>query len=227
MTLKAELHTHTLASDGSLHPAEVARIAAARGCFFVAVTDHDTFRGAELAIRADTGARVVPGIEVRTTWGDVLVLCPSLPGTSPPRDPWSLRDWASSESCIIIPAHPLHPGRCSMGRQRLVEGQRLWDAIETWNPRGPPWSNYRTIKLAEELLKPGISGSDAHVRSEICSAPVKLHDPIETPEDLIETIIKGELEITRALIKPRAVLEALAWAIQRRLRRVGYLASSV
>lgn len=39
---RIDLHTHTLASDGSDAPADVVRKAAALGLRAVAVTDHDT-----------------------------------------------------------------------------------------------------------------------------------------------------------------------------------------
>ena len=40
---RIDLHTHTLASDGSDTPAAVVQQAAALGLRAVAVTDHDTF----------------------------------------------------------------------------------------------------------------------------------------------------------------------------------------
>ena len=49
---RIDLHTHTLASDGSDTPAAVVQQAAALGLRAVAVTDHDTFAGLPEALAA-------------------------------------------------------------------------------------------------------------------------------------------------------------------------------
>ena len=61
-----DLHCHSTASDGSLPPAEVVRLAADAGLDAVALTDHDTIDGlAEAAAAAaDCGIDFLPGIEV-------------------------------------------------------------------------------------------------------------------------------------------------------------------
>lgn len=69
-----DLHTHTTASDGTLPPAELVRLAAAEGLSALAVTDHDTLDGlpeATAAARA-SGLRVIPGIELAALppWSD-------------------------------------------------------------------------------------------------------------------------------------------------------------
>ena len=68
---RIDLHTHTLASDGSDAPADVVRKAAALGLRAVAVTDHDTFAGLSEARAAGQrcGIEVVPGVELSTVWG--------------------------------------------------------------------------------------------------------------------------------------------------------------
>ena len=63
--LKIDLHVHTTASDGSVKPARVARMAAAGGIAVLAVADHDTVGGVAEAIEAaPAGLRVVPAIEI-------------------------------------------------------------------------------------------------------------------------------------------------------------------
>ena len=68
---RIDLHTHTLASDGSDAPAAVVQQAAALGLRAVAVTDHDTFAGLPEALAAGQrcGIEVVPGVELSTVWG--------------------------------------------------------------------------------------------------------------------------------------------------------------
>jgi predicted metal-dependent phosphoesterase TrpH len=65
-----DLHTHSTASDGSYTPAELVRQAGLAGVTVLALTDHDSTRGigeARLAA-AETGLRLIPAVEVSTTW---------------------------------------------------------------------------------------------------------------------------------------------------------------
>lgn len=62
----ADLHTHSSASDGQYAPAELVRLAKARGLEVLALTDHDTLSGLEEAIRIGEalGVRVLRGVEL-------------------------------------------------------------------------------------------------------------------------------------------------------------------
>ncbi|MDF2963151.1 MAG: putative metal-dependent phosphoesterase family protein [Paenibacillus sp.] len=64
--LYADLHTHTLASDGMQPPADNIRLALEAGLAGIAVTDHDTVAGIEEALEAGKrcGITVVPGVEI-------------------------------------------------------------------------------------------------------------------------------------------------------------------
>lgn len=64
----ADLHTHTLASDGTRPPADNVRLAAEAGLAAVAITDHDTVGGLREAMEAGLkyGIAVVPGVEIST-----------------------------------------------------------------------------------------------------------------------------------------------------------------
>ena len=61
-----DLHCHSTASDGTLSPAEVVRLAQDRGLVGLALTDHDTIGGvAEAAAEASRlGIDFLPGIEI-------------------------------------------------------------------------------------------------------------------------------------------------------------------
>lgn len=69
MNLRGDLHVHTTASDGRLHPVEVVRKAADCGLSVLAITDHDSVEGVPEAIGAGLefpGLLVVPGVEINT-----------------------------------------------------------------------------------------------------------------------------------------------------------------
>ena len=74
----ADLHAHSIRSDGVHEPSELVRLAAERGVEILALSDHDTLSGAAEAIAAGErlGVRVIPSIELNTesAWGDVHVL---------------------------------------------------------------------------------------------------------------------------------------------------------
>lgn len=66
MKLRADLHTHSTASDGQYTPSQLAHLAKERGMEVWALTDHDTVEGLEEAIQTGEGLglRVVRGIEL-------------------------------------------------------------------------------------------------------------------------------------------------------------------
>lgn len=64
--MRIDLHAHTTASDGTMTPTTLVRLAAERGVDVLGLTDHDTVAGFEEADRVAPhhGVQVVPGIEV-------------------------------------------------------------------------------------------------------------------------------------------------------------------
>ncbi|MCK5640665.1 MAG: PHP domain-containing protein, partial [Gammaproteobacteria bacterium] len=75
MSLLYDLHSHSLASDGTLSPTELVNRAHAAGVDVLALTDHDETAGlAEANIAAkEHGITLVPGVEVSVTWGKSTV----------------------------------------------------------------------------------------------------------------------------------------------------------
>lgn len=66
MIYKADLHTHSTASDGQYSPAELAKLVKKRGTEVWALTDHDNLGGLDEAVAAGEalGLRVVRGVEL-------------------------------------------------------------------------------------------------------------------------------------------------------------------
>lgn len=69
MNDRADLHTHTTASDGMNSPSDNVRLAKEAGLSAVAITDHDTVAGIPEALEAGQryGIIVVPGVEISTS----------------------------------------------------------------------------------------------------------------------------------------------------------------
>jgi predicted metal-dependent phosphoesterase TrpH len=63
--LRADLHSHSTASDGTTSPADVMARAAAAGLDVIALTDHDTVAGhAQAAAALPPGLTLLPGMEL-------------------------------------------------------------------------------------------------------------------------------------------------------------------
>lgn len=66
----ADLHIHTIYSDGTFTPEEVVRRAKSAGLKAISITDHDAVEGIEPAILAGkaVGVEVIPGVELSVTY---------------------------------------------------------------------------------------------------------------------------------------------------------------
>lgn len=69
-----DLHTHTTASDGTLTPCEIIDAAVKSGLAGIAITDHDTVAGLDIALeykkQHNLPVEVIPGIEMNTEYDD-------------------------------------------------------------------------------------------------------------------------------------------------------------
>ena len=73
--LNADLHCHSIVSDGTLTPEELAPRAAANGVELWALTDHDEIGGQHRAIAAAhaAGMAYLTGVEISITFAGVTV----------------------------------------------------------------------------------------------------------------------------------------------------------
>lgn len=81
-----DLHSHTDQSDGTFTPAELVAEAKRTGLSALAITDHDTFRGYDMAVphAAVAGLELICGIELSTKFGGASVhLLSYFPGRAP------------------------------------------------------------------------------------------------------------------------------------------------
>lgn len=72
--LNADLHCHSLASDGQLSPSDLVDRAVERGVQMLALTDHDTLAGLDEAHHAAEGRlQMINGIELSSRWRKIGV----------------------------------------------------------------------------------------------------------------------------------------------------------
>ena len=116
---RADLHTHSTASDGTVDPEGVVAAAAAAGLTAVALTDHDTLAGLPAARAAEQrlGIELVPGAELscRTPGGITLHLLAYWPD---PGDPDLLAEMALSRDDRV-------PRAREMVRRLAADGYRV------------------------------------------------------------------------------------------------------
>jgi predicted metal-dependent phosphoesterase TrpH len=177
---RADLHIHTLASDGTAGIEEILdHVERSTDLDVIAITDHERIDAA-LAARSmarDRGLRaeVIVGEEVTTLGGHLLALY--LDG--PIRPYRSLRTTilaVHDAGGLAIPAHPLVPfPLCAQGwmlRRLLVDPDPAAhpDGLETFNPTslGKPLHR-RVVEFADEHRLAHLGNSDAHALEAIAS----------------------------------------------------------
>ncbi len=196
--VKADLHLHTVYSDGANRPEDYVREALKRGFEIISITDHDTFRGSAHAIKFVRENKldnilIIPGAEVRTNIGDILVYCVDVQEDDFPRDVEELADWASERECILVPAHPLDIFRHGIGLSNLL--RYPWKIVEVYNGGVlVPLLNEITYAIARRLSLSCIGSSDAHHVSSMgsCYTLVKIED--FNVESVIQSMILGLTE---------------------------------
>ncbi len=162
-----EMHAHSFYSKDCLIRIDaLPEICRARGLDKLAITDHNTVKGALLAARLYP-MLVVPGLEIMTTRGELLAwyVKEEVPaGLSPLETIQRLRD----QGTLIGIAHPFDRHRRGGWRlQDLQEIVDLVDVIEVYNSRClNAEDNQKSLAFAHEHDKLMICGSDAHLHSE-------------------------------------------------------------
>jgi len=70
-----DLHSHSMASDGTLSPTALVERAAEQGVDVLALTDHDVLDGLEEATRAAENSclRLITGVEISVSWGGRVI----------------------------------------------------------------------------------------------------------------------------------------------------------
>ena len=73
--MRADLHIHSSASDGTLSPSSLVELAARNGVDVIALADHDSVSGVHEALRAAVplGVTVIPAVELSAASGDLSI----------------------------------------------------------------------------------------------------------------------------------------------------------
>jgi len=197
---RADLHIHTLASDGTSGIIEILEHAErSTDLDVIAITDHERIDAALAArtIARERGMRVevVVGEEVSTLGGHLLALFIE-ERVRPLRSLRTTIAEIHELGGLAIPAHPLVPyPLCAQGwvLRRLLEDSDTRvrpDAIEAFNPTtlGRPW-HARVVRFAAEHGLTTVGNSDAHEATAIGTGWSTFAG--RTAEDLRVAIVEG------------------------------------
>ena len=197
---RADLHIHTLASDGTSGIMEILDHAERNTDLdVIAITDHERVDAALAArtIARERGSRVevVVGEEISTLGGHLLALFIE-ERIRPLRSLRTSIAEVHEQGGLAIPAHPLVPyPLCAQGwvlRRLLEDGDPRVrpDAIEAFNPTtlGKPWHG-RVVRFAAEHGLATVGNSDAHEAASIGIGWSTF--PGRTAEDLRAAVIEG------------------------------------
>lgn len=153
--MRADLHSHSSASDGTRPPAEVIVRAAAAGLDAIALTDHDTVAGmAEAVVALPPGLALIPGMEL------------------------SCRRDGHSVHLLAYLFDPEHPGlarQCEAIRNGRVE--RAMAMVAKLNELGVPvtWEQVTSIAAGGVIGRPHIAR--AMVQAGAITSPDRAFSP--------------------------------------------------
>lgn len=195
----ADLHIHTLASDGTASVAEILDyVERNTDLDVIGIADHERADAAlaarALAERQGRRVQVIVGEEITTRGGHLLGLF--LQERIRPLQ--SLRATVAQiheQGGLAIPAHPLAPYPiCASGRSiRRLQADRdpiyHLDAIEAFNPTSAGRTHHAAaVRLADELGLAAVGGSDAHLLVAIATGHTTF--PGRTAQELREAILE-------------------------------------
>ncbi len=192
--LRLELHCHTVYSpDCLVKPADLVQHARRLGLDKVAITDHNSIRGALEAQKLDPNL-VIVGEEVQTTKGEFLAffLTEEVPaGLTPEKALERLK----AQGAVISVSHPFDLQRSGWSLQDLEQLAPQVDALEIFNARClTNGMNNRAAAFARQSGLPGTVGSDAHSLQELGRA-TQLLPPFHTPSEMRAVLPLGEMNV--------------------------------
>ncbi|MCW4015195.1 MAG: PHP domain-containing protein [Candidatus Bathyarchaeota archaeon] len=211
MRLKIDFHVHTCYSqDSSISLKQVVSFAKKRGLDGVAVTDHNTVKGA-LKLKTKE-ILIVPGIEVSTLEGHLLGINVTTPIPAKLSMEETIHKIHDAGGIAVAP----HPS--AFYKSPPSRSVSCYDAVEVMNASSVPFSvlTYFSRRFAERLGLPQTGGSDSHYAPEIGSAYTVVESDADVDE-IVSAIRKGAVFAAGRGIPWKTRLERTILGLKRRL----------
>lgn len=225
LQLKFDLHIHTDAShDGISSPLEMAEAAKARGLDGIAITDHDAImdRQAASSLSERTGLIVIPGVEVSTAEGHLVILMPRREH-SPGEGFMEVAQAAVSDGSAPFIPHPTDPLSHGVGEATVHRALTLRLPIESLNASTASRYNRSAEALADRLALPKLASSDAH----ICKAVGDAYTLVEASERSLQASVEAIRAGRTSPHGGRTPMATTLEAVWRRLFKQGDIKKSV
>jgi len=190
-----DMHTHTsvFSTDSNLLPHEALERAAERGLDGVLLTEHDVLWPADRTARLaeQIGLVVLPGIEVTTELGHVLVygLTEPFPRIT---DSKRLKAYCDERQALMYLAHPARDPGLRVPRAAM----ELFDGVEGLNGCDGPLQNQSASSRGRTRPLPPIGGSDSHALHEVATAATEFAANIKSLSDLMAALRSGDYQPT-------------------------------
>ncbi len=160
--LKLDLHIHSQYSeDATGSPKDIIKILKKKGLQGMAITDHNTIKGALKSLQIKTKEfTIIPGIEISTKDGHML----ALNVTENIKRHLSVEE--TVEKIIDAGGIPIVPhlfrNMSGIKKEKLRNIHTKLSAIEVFNGCSLPQTNLKTAKIAKDFSLGGTGGSDSH-----------------------------------------------------------------
>jgi hypothetical protein len=170
---KADMHIHTIASDGTASAAQVLEFVERHTDLdVIAIADHERIEAAvecrRLALECGSRIQVVVAEEVTTRSGHVLGVFLQARLKRSQRVETTVAEIHEQGGLAIVP-HPFSAFTLGMRKNAILRVHRskdplvYWDALEGFNPStAGRYGRAATARLAAELGLPLVGNSDAH-----------------------------------------------------------------
>lgn len=184
--IRVDLHLHShFSHDGRSSLEELIERARECGLDRIALTDHNTFDGAPRFMKL-APELAIAGEEIKTLEGEVIGLF--INGRITPFMPAEdVMDAIHAMGGLVYLPHPLDRRRANFRAERVVQLAGRVDIIETYNPWADQSANQAAARLAEDIDKPGATGSDAHSAEELGRSWMEM-DEYTGPQDFLEKL---------------------------------------
>jgi len=192
MIIDTHIHTAEFSNDSSLPVKEAILKAKSLHMDGICITDHDCMGILDMVgeLSAKYGLLVIPGVEVLTDLGDILVFgARDIPMAN--IEAARLTDVVAKQGGVTVSAHPFRDNGRGMGESiRIID---KLSALETLNGRTKDIHNRMASDLAEELRLPSMGGSDAHTVEEVGNCATLFSDEIRSEADFVRAIKAGRV----------------------------------
>ena len=191
--IKLDLHVHSnYSSDGRLQIKDILRVARKRGLGGIAVTDHNSLKGSQIAKRIAHEHEIltVSGMEISSTEGHILAYGIDTPipkGLSPEE---TIEKIHESGGLAVI-ARPYRPWS---GLGEKITRSLKPDGMEVLNAHSTLKENQKAGRLCRSMDLPMTAGSDSHEGRSLGKACVIIPEA-SSQDDVLEAILKRRVKV--------------------------------